>query len=56
MSSVWKWDDYARYGDNEVRARMVERDKAKELYDRELDWSNPGFHSAELGAYDNYGK
>ena len=49
---VWNWPDYAKSGDNEVRARKIERNEAKKWYDEKLDWSNPGFQSAELGAYD----
>ena len=56
MSRVWGWSDYARYGDNEVRARMIERVEAKKWYNKDLDWSNPGFQSAVSGAYDNYSK
>ena len=43
---------YAGYGDNEIRARRVERKEARSLYDTSKDWSDPGLQSADKGSYD----
>ena len=42
---------YAGYGDNEIRARRIERINPQE-YHEDQDWANPGFQSAEIGGYD----
>ena len=41
---------YAGYGDNEIRARRVERTKV--VYYEEKDWANPGFQSKPKCGYD----
>ena len=43
---------YEGYGDNEIRARWVERKEARSLYDTSKDWSDPGLQSADKGSYD----
>ena len=41
---------YEGYGDNEIRARWVERKKI--VYYEEKDWANPGFQSDDKCGYD----
>lgn len=42
---------YTSYGDNEVRARKIERIGVS--YDRSNDWANPGFQSKDhSGSFD----
>ena len=41
---------YAGYGDNEIRARRVERTKV--VYHKDRDWANPGFQSESKCGYD----
>lgn len=35
-------EDYAGYGDNEVRMRKSETEDLSGMYHEELDWANPG--------------
>ena len=41
---------YAGYGDNEIRARWIERTKIE--YYEDKDWANPGFQSDDKCGYD----
>ncbi len=42
---------YAGYGDNEIRARRIERVKPQEYHEGK-DWANPGFQSKIPCGYD----
>ena len=41
---------YAGYGDNEIRARWIERTRI--VYYEDKDWANPGFQSKTKCGYD----
>ena len=42
---------YAGYGDNEIRARRIERIEPR-VYHADQDWANPGFQSKIPCGYD----
>ena len=42
---------YAEYGDNEIRARRIERIEPR-VYHEDKDWANPGFQSKDKCGYD----
>ena len=45
LNSLFDGDPYGSYGDNEIRARLAERQDLESAYHAEHDWCNPGCQS-----------